>query len=112
MNYKEDSIELVSRDGFDDYFIFNVNDSFNFAASKIILTGTTADHVLFNFLGGSNCDVAIKKSESEFYGTILAPYATVEYHNPATFVGAIIGLNLNLHSDFNLIYKPFDYPSH
>jgi hypothetical protein len=35
---------------------------------------------------------------------------TNEYHNPAAFVGAIIGLNLNLHSGFNLTHRPFDCP--
>jgi len=110
LNYKEDSLELVSREGVSDYFIVNVHGSFNFAASLIVLTGTTADHVLFNFLGDSSCDIVINKAKSMFYGTILGPSANIEYHNPATFVGAIIGLNINLHSDFNLIHEPFDYP--
>lgn len=110
LNYKEDSLELVSREGFNDYFIVNVHGSFNFAASLIVLTGTTPGHVLFNFLGDSSCDIVINKEESVFCGTILGPSANIEYHNPATFVGAIIGLNINLHSDFNLIHEPFDYP--
>ena len=50
----------------------------------------------------------INKDASVFRGTILAPSGSVEYHNPATFEGAIIAKNIDLHSAFNVTHTSFD----
>ena len=42
-----------------------------------------------------------------FYGTILAPHAYIEYHNPATFNGAIIAYKIYVHSASKITGFPF-----
>ena len=108
LNYKSDTLTIESRPGFEDCFVFNVAGDFKFAQSNIVLTGTRPSYVLFNFLD-PDASISIYKAESVFYGTILAPGSTVdvEYHNPATFEGAIIAYNINLHSDFNIKHESF-----
>jgi hypothetical protein len=98
--YKEDTLELVSRSGFDDQFVFNVLGNFYFDNSEIKLTGVSTEHVVFNFLNAS--DIKIGKAGTIFMGAILAVTGSVDYHNPATFNGSIIALDINLHSDFNI----------
>jgi choice-of-anchor A domain-containing protein len=105
LNYKSDTLTLSSRAGLTDTFIIRVSGNFDFDQSFIQLDGITAAHVLFYFPGASTID--INKSGSEFRGTILAPYGSVEYHNPAIFEGAIIASSINVHSDFNLTHVPF-----
>ena len=100
LTYKEDTLELVSRSGFDDKFVFNVAGDFDFDNSEIKLTGVSTDNVVFNFLKAS--EINIGKAGSIFLGAILAPTGDVDYHNPATFIGSIIARDINLHSDFNI----------
>ncbi len=100
----------------EDVFIFNILGNFEFSDSEVRLIGDlTASTVLFNFSnsGTQTKDVLINKGTSIFNGTILAPDLDgyeVEYHNPAIFNGAIIAGNINVHSDFNLNYIPFEPP--
>jgi choice-of-anchor A domain-containing protein len=108
LDYKEDVLELVGRTGFDDYFVFNIDGSFDFSNSEIKLTGVSADHVIFNFLNASN--IKVNKAGTSFAGTILAPLGSVDYHNPASFTGSIIAQNINLHSDFNITNPPQTVP--
>ncbi len=108
LDYKEDVMELVSRPGFTDTFIINVAGNFEMDASEIKLTGLSPGNVLFNFPNASTID--INKAENIFRGTILAPVGDVEYHNPATFTGAIIAKYIDVHSDFNISNDPFIPP--
>ncbi len=100
----------------DDVFIFNILGNFQFSDSEVqLLGGLTASTVLFNFpdSGTQTKDVLINKGTTIFNGTILAPDLDgyeVEYHNPAIFNGAIIATKINVHSDFNLNYMPFEPP--
>ena len=100
LTYKEDTLELVSRPGFDDQFVFNVAGDFNFDNSEIKLTDVSVENVVFNFLNASAINIG--KAGSIFLGAILAPAGDVDYHNPATFIGSIIAKDINLHSDFNM----------
>lgn len=101
LNYNSDVLTLIG--GANDVFVFDVTGNFDFSQSQIVLTGgITANNVLFNFLTGSSGHVDLNKAANEFYGTILSPSAPIDYHNPATFVGRLIGTNITLHSDFNL----------
>lgn len=91
----------------DDKYIFNFEDGAEFdwsQSSTILLNGVTADNILFNFWGDIGGTGVIKKDATSFKGTILAPFLTedFEYHNPASFEGAIFANKVNLHSDFNL----------
>jgi parallel beta-helix repeat protein len=89
-----------------DYFLINVAGNFDFSQSEVRLTGgITANHILFNFANAST--VVLNKDKNIWNGTILAPTGSVEYHNPATFNGAIVAKNITLHSYFNLTHKPF-----
>jgi choice-of-anchor A domain-containing protein len=78
--------------------------------STISLVNTTAGHVLWYF-PTAGTEIDITKAETVFNGTILAPFTTsadpVIYHNPATFNGAIIAKDINVHSDFNINHVPF-----
>ncbi len=96
-----------------DYFVINVLGDFKFAQSEVqLIGGVTANHVIWNFpvLPGSHV-IDLDKAENIFNGTILAPDDAVGYHNPATFNGAIIAKDINVHSDFNLNWAPF-YPQY
>lgn len=106
LKYKNDTLTLQSRAGFEDYFIFNVLGDFDFYQSSIVLEGTIPEHVIFNFLNDS--EIKISKDTSEIYGTFLAPIGSVEYHNPATFEGAILAMNIDVHSYFNIKHRPFE----
>jgi choice-of-anchor A domain-containing protein len=109
LNYKTDTLTLTSRAGFADYFIINVLGNFAMDASTIALAnGTQAANVVFNFPNASTVD--LNKAENVINGTFLAPIGSIEYHNPATFNGAIIALNINVHSDFNLNHDGFVIP--
>lgn len=84
-------------------FVFNITGAadFRWADSTVNLTGgATADNVIWNFTGPA--DIVINKATTSFAGLILAPFGTVEYHNPATFEGSIAALNIDVHSDFNM----------
>ncbi len=106
LNYNSDHLDLVSRPGQHDLFLFNVSGSFDFSNSAIYLTGIGAGQVLFNFPNASA--ITLNKAGNLFRGTILAPLGSVEYHNPAVFEGAIIARTITLHSDFNMTFVPFD----
>jgi len=103
LNYNYDWMQLNG--GLNDYFIFNVLGNFDFSGSEIRLSGVTPDHILWNFPNASS--ILVNKDVSKFYGTILAPTGTVNYHNPGTFGGAIIAKTIYLHSAFNLTNRPF-----
>lgn len=106
LDYKEDVLELVGQAGQNDAFIINVLGDFDFSGSEIRLTNVLPEQVVFNFPNASN--ILLNKASNIFNGTILAPTAVIEYHNPAIFNGAIIGSNINLHSDFNLHHYGLD----
>lgn len=91
-----------------DTFVIQVLGDMDFSQSQIVLNNVTPDQVVWVFPNPS--DILINKDTSVFQGTILAPTSSVEYHNPATFNGAIIALNINVHSDFNLTHHPLDIP--
>ena len=91
----------------DQLFVVNVAGGFTFADSKIVLTGgVTADHVIFNF-PTAGPTIQLYKSTNVVNGTFLAPNRSLIYHNPASFTGALIAQNLNIHSNANLTAAPF-----
>ena len=108
LNYDSDYLQLTGNAGQDDTFIINVDGPFNFSQSEIRLVNVRPNRVLFNFR--TDAVVLINKSASKFYGTILNPLGTVEYHNPAVFNGSIIARNITVHSSFNLTAAPLDLP--
>jgi hypothetical protein len=86
-----------------DLFLFIVQGSFDWSQSQITLNGVSPNQVVWYFPNAS--DVTINKATTVFAGTILGPTASVTYHNPATFTGAIIANSIDVHSSFN-ITKP------
>ena len=103
LNYNSKTLTLVG--GANDSFIVNVAGGWILADSKIMLSGVTADHVVFNFATtGSAIDMY--KATNVINGTFLAPYRSVIYHNPASFNGQIIAKNVTIHSDANLTSTP------
>jgi hypothetical protein len=86
-----------------DLFLFVVQGSFDWSQSQIILNGVSPSQVVWYFPNAS--DVTINKATTVFAGTILGPTASVDYHNPAQFTGAIIAQSIDVHSAFN-ICKP------
>jgi len=98
---------LILNGGSTDLFVFIVQGSFDWSQSQTILNGVSPNQVVFYFPNAS--DVTINKSSTVFRGTILGPSASVEYHNPAQFVGAIIAKDIDVHSDFNIV-KPVGPP--
>jgi hypothetical protein len=110
IDIKSDTITLSGRVGFTDTFIIRVTGNFAVDQSTIALANTTAAHVLWYFPTAAT-DIDIVKAETIFNGTILAPFTTsskpVIYHNPATFNGAIIARDINVHSDFNITHVAF-----
>lgn len=98
LGYKDDALTLVGDSS--DIFLFNVAGNFDFAGSRVELEGISWENVIFNFASGS--EVMINKASTLFNGRILGPDATIEYHNPAGFNGAILAKSIDLHSDFNL----------
>ncbi|MBI3823503.1 MAG: carboxypeptidase regulatory-like domain-containing protein [Planctomycetes bacterium] len=93
-----------------DEFVFNVAGGFSFYQSKILLVGgVTSNHVIFNFpTAGSMVDFS--KDSNVVNGTVLAPWRSVNYHNPAVFNGAIIAQSINIHSSGQLTFVPFSPP--
>jgi hypothetical protein len=105
INLNSDHFTINSRAGFDDLFIFKVTGSFDWSQS--IADGTALPgNILWYFPNASNINV--NKQATVFEGTILAPTGSVIYHNPATFTGSIVALNIDLHSDFNMTQAPQD----
>jgi choice-of-anchor A domain-containing protein len=103
INLNSDHFTINSRAGFNDLFIFNVTGSFDWSQS--IADGTALPgNILWNFPNASSINV--NKQATVFEGTILAPTGSVIYHNPATFTGSIVALNIDLHSDFNMSQPP------
>lgn len=107
-----DVLELVGDAA--DVFVLRIRGDFRFSQSEVRLTGgVTPGHVLFYFPPSGNFtrNVLINKSATIFQGTILAPDLgshAIEYHNPASFQGAIIAQRIRVHSDFSLVHVPFD----
>jgi len=101
---------LTLSGGTDDVFVFNVSGGFNFADSRIVLTGgVTASHVVFNF-PTAGPTIKLSKSTNVVSATFLAPERDVIYHNPAGFTGAIVAHNIDIHSNANLTASPFSPP--
>ena len=105
MDYNSKVLTLNGTAGADNGFIINVAGSFDFSQSQIVLNNVRSERVIFNFPNASN--ITLNKSANIFRGTILAPLGNIIYHNPASFEGSIIGLNISLHSDFNLIQRTY-----
>lgn len=103
LNYNSNTLTLNGNAGADNGFIINVTGSFDFSQSRIVLNNVRPERVIFNFPNASN--ITINKASNIFKGTILAPTGNVIYHNPASFEGSIIALNIAVHSDFNLTQK-------
>ena len=83
-----------------DLFLFRVGGSFDWSHAQTILDGVSSGQVVFYFPNASN--VNINKADNVFIGTILGTTAIVDYHNPATFEGAILAKSITVHSDFNI----------
>ncbi len=105
LDYNSKILTLNGTPGEDDGFIINVLGSFDFSQSKIQLNNVRPERVIFNFPNPSA--ITINKASNVFRGTILAPTGSVIYHNPASFEGSIIALNIAVHSDFNLTQRSY-----
>ena len=105
LDYNSKILTLNGTAGADDGFIINVTGNFDFSQSEILLNNVRPQRVIFNFPNPSN--VTINKASNIFKGTILAPTGNVIYHNPASFEGSIIALNIAVHSDFNLTQRTY-----
>ena len=105
LNYNSNTLTLNGTAGVDDGFIINVLGSFDFSQSSILLNNVRPERVIFNFPNASN--ITVNKSSNIFRGTILAPTGSVIYHNPASFEGSIIALNIAVHSNFNLTQRSY-----
>jgi hypothetical protein len=93
----------------DAVFVVNVAGHFEFAQSEMRLTGgVTANKIVWNFPTAGNT-ILLYKAENIIRGTFLAPQRDVNYHNPASFEGAIIARGLNLHSMGNLRHRPTSF---
>lgn len=101
-NYNSDTLTLNG--DANSVFVFRVSGSFDWSQSQTQLNGVQAANVVFFFPNASNID--INKASNVFAGTVLAPTGSVIYHNPATFNGAIIAKNIDVHSDFNISLPP------
>jgi choice-of-anchor A domain-containing protein len=105
LNLNSDTLTLSGRPGFTDTFIIRATGSFDVSQSTIALVNTDAAHILWYF-PTADSHILINKDSTVFNGTILAPFTTlanpVTYHNPATFNGAIIARDIDVHSDFNI----------
>ncbi len=105
--------KLTLSGGPNDLFIFDVTGgSFGFSQSQIVLLGgVTEPHVIFNLTGTGTTD--LNKSTSVFFGTLLAPQWNVTVHNPFSYNGAVIGANLDIHSDADISgpHPPVPEPS-
>ncbi len=105
LNYNSMVLTLNGTTGSDDGFIINVLGSFDFSQSRVQLNNVRPERVIFNFPNPSS--ITVNKSSNVFRGTILAPTGSVIYHNPASFEGSIIALNIAVHSDFNLTQRSY-----
>lgn len=105
LNYNSNVLTLNGTVGADNGFIINVLGSFDFSQSRIQLNNVRPERVIFNFPNPSA--ITVNKSANIFRGTILAPTGSVIYHNPASFEGSIIALNIAVHSDFNLTQRSY-----
>jgi hypothetical protein len=93
----------------DAVFVINVAGHFEFAQSEMrLLGGVTANSIVWNFPTAGNT-ILLYKAENIIRGTFLAPQRDVNYHNPASFEGAIIARGLNLHSMGNLRHRPTSF---
>ncbi|QNN23765.1 hypothetical protein HED60_16305 [Planctomycetales bacterium ZRK34] len=101
---KTDTFEFVGDVSGNDQFIVRVSGALDWDGGVVTLTNVLPGNVIWYFPNASN--VLIGKAETVFAGTILAPTGDVDYHNPATFNGRIIALDINVHSDFNITQPP------
>jgi hypothetical protein len=109
LSFNSNTLTLAG--GANDVFVINVAGNFTFAQSNVVLTGgVTANHVLFYFptAGGT---IDLFKSSNVVVGTFLAPQRSVIYDNPASFTGAIIAQNIDIHSGADLTGATFAVPA-
>jgi choice-of-anchor A domain-containing protein len=110
VNWSLNSNTITLNGSASDWFVFRSTGFGNtWAQSSLVLNGgVDPNHVLFYFsaVGTGSDAMKVNKSSTNFVGTIFAPNATVEYHNPATFEGRIIAESIYVHSDFNITAPP------
>lgn len=101
---KDDMFTFVGDASGTDSFIVRVSGDLDWDGGIVTLTNVLPGNVFWYFANASM--IRIGKASTVFAGTILAPTGDVEYHNPATFNGRIIALDINVHSDFNFTQPP------
>ena len=94
----------------DDIFVFRISGSFDWSHGVVVPVNVRPERILWLFTnpaGGQH--VLLNKDDNVFLGTILSPYDTlIEYHNPATFHGAIIAYKIYIHSASKISGFPFE----
>jgi hypothetical protein len=109
VRYNGDTLTLDG--GANDVFIFNVAGRFNFANSRVVLTGgVTANHVLFNF-PTAGAEINITRARSDVNGTFLAPHRSLDFHNRGTLNGAVIARAIKIEANANVSGDLFTAPS-
>jgi choice-of-anchor A domain-containing protein len=83
-----------------DKFVVNIGGDVALAQLQISLMGITADQLIFNLTGAScsSCTAEVNKSDSVWFGTILAPDYDVRVHNPFPFTGDVFGNTVTVDS--------------
>src|SRR5580700_5235133 len=77
-----------------DKFVVNIGGDVALAQLQIsLMGGITADQLIFNLTGSScsSCTAEVNKSDSVWFGTILAPDYDVRVHNSFPFTGDVFG---------------------
>jgi hypothetical protein len=107
-------LTLDGRDGFNDYFIINVNPTgkdveFKLDKGKIQLVDVSPDRVVFNFAKDAKGKSIELKNGANFFGTILAPLEEVKIDKSADITGAIVTGDFQVKKDssLNLTHVPF-----
>jgi choice-of-anchor A domain-containing protein len=88
-----------------DKFVVNVGGDFAAAQLMISLMGIPASQLIFNCTGSSfspSCTAEVNKSDSIWFGTILAPNYDVRVHNPFPFIGEVFGDTVTVDSGAKL----------
>jgi choice-of-anchor A domain-containing protein len=108
LDYNRDTLTLQG--GASDTFVFNVDGDFDFARSRIVLTGgLTASRVLFNF-EGRGPEINLSHESSVLNGTFLAPMRSVDSDDVGLFNGSIIARNISISGDMDMVGTPFSLP--
>jgi choice-of-anchor A domain-containing protein len=85
-----------------DKFVVNISGNLAAAQLMISLMGIPESQVIFNLTGSScsttPCSAEVNKSDSVWFGTILAPDYDVRVHNPFPFTGEVFGDNVQVDS--------------